>query len=334
MANESSADFNINFTPPTQFANNPTYEAFIRLYQKLSSFEAANAYYGITSDTYEDALEVPLNEIIYSNGTGRWSWSGSMDSNYNRNVQEILSNNLTLSILPSNDTIDASETYGTFYRTKSIPELYKKLFDKQSENDLIFHMIDEINQYISNITSAFKNLVKDSDDITIYELNYNDYESGADYLEVNGSATLTYSPISNSFNVDVADGETISSPSRQDLIDQGYMSEDEDTEDMIEQLSDLISDDLKALNKTDQDKINDVFFKPLTTIFEQDLSLYLDDAYSLDSILDELSDNKSEDADFVEFLDKFQKSITTSNVTMIEAFPKLIKEYIAQFITQ
>lgn len=176
MANESSADFNINFTPPTQFANNPTYEAFIRLYQKLSSFEAAKAYYGITPDTYEDALKASLNEIIYSSGTGRWSWSGSMDSNYNRNVQEILSNNLTLSILPSNDTIDTSETYGTFYRTKSIPKLYKKLFGKQSENDLIFHMIDEINQYISNITSAFKDLVKDSDDITIYELNYNDYE--------------------------------------------------------------------------------------------------------------------------------------------------------------
>lgn len=320
MANESDTNFVIDFTPPTTLEHNQAYENFVRLYQKLSAFYADDAYYGISETTYLDALAAPLNEPIPSYGTGRWSWSGSMESNYNRPVQQLLESPLMLSAFPTNSSIDIVSD--TTFSVHDIMELYKELFSKEPTSDLMFDVVDTINQHISETVSAFKNAIKNfQDEIQIFEMNYTDYESGANFLEVGGTATLTYHPESSSFSFDVQEGEVTEYPGRTLLAEYEYIDPDSASENILEELLDTVQDKLDQLSAEAKKNVIDAISEPLTSVLEINPYHDVNDEYITEDIIDGLTNEDSAELDGIDQINIDDKSFT-------DIFPQIIDQVI------
>jgi len=320
MANESDANFVIDFTPPTTLDHNQAYENFVRLYQKLSSFYAHDAYYGISRDTYLDALEAPLNEPISSFGSGRWSWSSSMESNYNRSVEEILEKPLILSAFPTNDTIDIASN--TTFNVHDIMRLYKELFGKEPASDLMFDVVNTINRHISETVSAFKNAIKNfQDEIQIFKMTYTDYESGVGYLETGGTATLAYLPESSSFDFDVEEGDVAGEPERALLAEYEYIDPDATSENILEGLFDNVQDKLIQLSDETKKNVIDSISEPLTNVLEINPYYDVNDKYITEELIDGLTD---EDSTQLAGIDQ----INIDDQSFADIFPQIIDQVI------
>jgi len=320
MANESDANFVIDFTPPTTLDHNQAYENFVRLYQKLSSFYAHDAYYGISRDTYLDALEAPLNEPISSFGAGRWSWSSSMESNYNRSVEEILEKPLILSAFPTNDTIDIASD--TTFNVHDIMRLYKELFGKEPASDLMFDVVNTINRHISETVSAFKNAIKNfQDEIQIFKMTYTDYESGVGYLETGGTATLAYLPESSSFDFDVEEGDVAGEPERALLAKYEYIDPDATSENILEGLFDNVQDKLIQLSDETKKNVIDSISEPLTNVLEINPYYDVNDKYITEELIDGLTD---EDSTQLAGIDQ----INIDDQSFADIFPQIIDQVI------
>lgn len=320
MANESDANFVIDFTPPTTLDHNQAYENFIRLYQKLSAFFAYDAYYGISRDTYLDALEVPLNEPISSFGSGRWSWSSSMESNYNRSVEEILEKPLILSAFPTNDTINTESD--TTFNVHDVMSLYQALFATEPTSNLMFDVIDVINQHISETVSAFKDAIKNfQDEIQIFKMNYTDYESGDGFLETGGTATLAYLPESSSFSFDVEEGDVAGEPERALLAEYEYIDPDATSENILEDLFDNVQDKLIQLSDETKKNVIDSISEPLTNVLEINPYYDVNDKYITEELIDELT---NEDSTQLAGIDQ----INTDDQPFINIFPQIIDQVI------
>ena len=320
MANESDANFVIDFTPPTTLDHNQAYENFVRLYQKLSSFYAHDAYYGISRDTYLDALEAPLNEPISSFGSGRWSWSSSMESNYNRSVEEILEKPLILSAFPTNDTIDIASD--TTFNVHDIMRLYKELFGKEPASDLMFDVVNTINRHISETVSAFKNAIKNfQDEIQIFKMTYTDYESGVGYLETGGTATLAYLPESSSFDFDVEEGDVAGEPERALLAKYEYIDPDATSENILEGLFDNVQDKLIQLSDETKKNVIDSISEPLTNVLEINPYYDVNDKYITEELIDGLTD---EDSTQLAGIDQ----INIDDQSFADIFPQIIDQVI------
>jgi len=320
MANESDANFVIDFTPPTTLDHNQAYENFVRLYQKLSSFYAHDAYYGISRDTYLDALEAPLNEPISSFGAGRWSWSSSMESNYNRSVEEILEKPLILSAFPTNDTIDIASD--TTFNVHDIMRLYKELFGKEPASDLMFDVVNTINRHISKTVSAFKNAIKNfQDEIQIFKMTYTDYESGVGYLETGGTATLAYLPESSSFDFDVEEGDVAGEPERALLAKYEYIDPDATSENILEGLFDNVQDKLIQLSDETKKNVIDSISEPLTNVLEINPYYDVNDKYITEELIDGLTD---EDSTQLAGIDQ----INIDDQSFADIFPQIIDQVI------
>jgi len=320
MANESDANFVIDFTPPTTLDHNQAYENFVRLYQKLSSFYAHDAYYGISRDTYLDALEAPLNEPISSFGSGRWSWSSSMESNYNRSVEEILEKPLILSAFPTNDTIDIASN--TTFNVHDIMRLYKELFGKEPASDLMFDVVNTINRHISETVSAFKNAIKNfQDEIQIFKMTYTDYESGVGYLETGGTATLAYLPESSSFDFDVEEGDVAGEPERALLAKYEYIDPDATSENILEGLFDNVQDKLIQLSDETKKNVIDSISEPLTNVLEINPYYDVNDKYITEELIDGLTD---EDSTQLAGIDQ----INIDDQSFADIFPQIIDQVI------
>ena len=323
MADESDANFVIDFTPPTTLDHNQAYENFVRLYQKLSAFSAYDAYYGISKDTYLDALEAPLNEPISSFGAGRWSWSSSMESNYNRSVEEILESPLRLSAFPTNDTIDiASDTTFNVY---DIIRLYKELFGKEPASDLMFDVIDVINQHISETVSAFKNAIKNfQDEIQIFTMNYTDYESGAGFLETGGTVTLAYHPELSLFDFVVEEGDITDEPERALLAEYEYIDPDATSENILEGLFDNVQGQLIQLSDETKKNVIDSISEPLTNVLEINPYYDVNDKYITEELIDGLTDEDSTQLDGID-------QINIDDQSFADIFPQIIDQVIKSY---
>ena len=320
MADESDANFVIDFTPPTTLDHNQAYENFVRLYQKLSAFFAYDAYYGISKDTYLDALEAPLNEPISSFGAGRWSWSSSMESNYNRSVEEILEKPLILSAFPTNDTIDIASN--TTFNVHDIMRLYKELFGKEPASDLMFDVVNTINRHISETVSAFKNAIKNfQDEIQIFKMTYTDYESGVGYLETGGTATLAYLPESSSFDFDVEEGDVAGEPERALLAKYEYIDPDATSENILEGLFDNVQDKLIQLSDETKKNVIDSISEPLTNVLEINPYYDVNDKYITEELIDGLTD---EDSTQLAGIDQ----INIDDQSFADIFPQIIDQVI------
>lgn len=321
MANESDANFVIDFTPPATLEHNQAYENFIRLYQKLSAFNAHDAYYGISRETYLDALATPLNEPISSYGAGRWSWSGSMESNYNRSVEEILESPLSLSTFPTNDIIDIASN--ATFNVHDIMRLYKELFDNEPTSDLMFDVVDTINQYISKTVSAFKNAIKNfQDEIQIFKMNYTDYESGASFLETGGTAALEYHPKLSSFSFEVTEGDITYEPGRTLLAEYEYIDPDSASEDILKELFDTVQDKLTQLSDESKKNVIDAISKPLTNVLEINPYYDINDEFNTEEFIDGLTDENSAQLAKIDQIDTDAKTFT-------DIFPQIVDQVIA-----
>lgn len=320
MANESDANFVIDFTPPTTLEHNQAYENFVRLYQKLSAFYADDAYYGISKETYLDALGAPLNEPISSYGTGRWSWSGSMESNYNRPVEAILEKPLILTAFPSYHALNVVSD--TTFNAHDVTSLYQALFDTEPTSDLMLDVIDVINQHISETFSAFKNAIKDfQDEIQIFKMNYTDYESGASFLETGGTVTLAYHLESSSFSFDVEEGDITDEPTRALLAEYEYIDPDSTSEDILEELFDNVQDKLDQLSDETKKKVIDSISEPLTNVLEVNPYYDVNDEYLTEDIIDGLTD---EDSAQLAGIDQ----INIDDQSFADIFPQIIDQVI------
>lgn len=321
MANESDANFVIDFTPPITLEHNQAYENFLRLYQKLSAFFAKDAYYGISRETYLDALATPLNEPISSYGAGRWSWSGSMESNYNRSVEEILESSLALSAFPTNDRINIASD--TTFNVHDIMELYKELFGKEPTVDLIFDVIDTINKHISETVSAFKNAIKDAqDEIQIFKMNYTDYESGSSFLETGGTVTLAYHPKLSSFSFEVEEGDVTEEPQRALLAEYEYIDPDDTSENILKELFDTVQDKLIQLSDEAKKNVIDTISEPLTNVLEINPYYDINDEFNTEEFIDGLTDEDSTQLADIDQIDVDDQSFT-------DIFPQIIDQIIA-----
>jgi len=320
MANESDANFVIDFTPPTTLEHNQAYENFVRLYQKLSAFYADDAYYGISRETYLDALEAPLNEPISSYGTGRWSWSGSMESNYNRPVEAILEKPLILTAFPSYHALNVVSD--TTFNVHDVTSLYQALFDTVPTSDLMLDVIDVINQHISETVSAFKNAIKDfQDEIQIFKMNYTDYESGASFLETGGTATLAYHPKLSSFDFVVEEGDITDEPGRVLLAEYEYIDPDSTSENILEELFDNVQDKLSQLSDEVKKSVIDAISEPLTNVLEINPYYDVNDGYVTEELIDELT---NEDSTQLAGIDQ----INIDDQSFADIFPQIIDQVI------
>lgn len=320
MANESDANFVIDFTPPTTLEHNQAYENFVRLYQKLSAFYANDAYYGVSKDTYLDALEAPLNEPISSYGTGRWSWSGSMESNYNRPVEAILEKPLILTAFPSYHALNVVSD--TTFNVHDVTKLYQALFATESTSNLMFDVIDVINQHISETVSAFKDAIKDfQDEIQIFKMTYTDYESGVGYLETGGTATLAYLPESSSFDFDVEEGDVAGEPERALLAEYEYIDPDATSENILEDLFDTVQDKLSQLSDKTKKNVIETISEPLTNVLEINPYYDVNDKYITEELIDGLTD---EDSTQLAGIDQ----ININDQSFADIFPQIIDQVI------
>ena len=323
MANESDANFVIDFTPPTTLAHNQAYENFVRLYQKLSAFYADDAYYGISKETYLDALGAPLNEPISSYGTGRWSWSGSMESNYNRPVEAILEKPLILTAFPSYHALNVVSD--TTFNVHDVTLLYQALFDTEPTSDLMLDVIDVINQHISETVSAFKNAIKDfQDEIQIFKMNYTDYESGASFLETGGTATLAYHPKLSSFDFVVEEGDVTDEPGRALLAEYEYIDPDSTSENILEELFDNVQDKLNQLSDEIKKNVIETISEPLTNVLEANPYHDVNDEYLTEDIIDGLTDEDSAQLAGIDQINIDDKSFT-------DIFPQIIDQVIKSY---
>lgn len=231
MANVSSANVSFIWDPAGIIGQDPdfiTLRKFINLIGMGLSVEEGD--YGISFEAFDYELSAkPFAENgLPWNGYGRWSFgstmtefllpallsefifnNGELDSlNFRNAFQELVFNNL------DKDTVNGIDVSGIMTYPQTIITRTNNLTTLYALGTQVREAVERIRQ--RPITKQFNN------NLTLLTIHFDDYEPGADFLEVDGKIELTLDFDINTFEITYEDGTVFDSPSVSQLSEHDF----------------------------------------------------------------------------------------------------------------
>lgn len=342
MSNESSANFTIKWDPNNHFGSNQNFQIlkdFICLVGSLT-----DDYYGIDQETWNDMISDDGSMPSGYYGTGRWSFSSS--------ISKLTVLRLLTGLLYPNAVADESE-YNISNRTTYIIEnlsLYRSIVPyRDSIKDITSLDVSEIDWYDDSIITQSKNIfilasitndVRRAIDklksitniIPIMHLEYNDYEPGVNFLEINGTADFILDTDTHRFSIIQDDGDVINSPTTDQLYEHSFAeySTEDLTKNFYEEtkLETIVHQSNELILKNDQDTILQ-WQNCLDVISNQFAVIQEPDTLDYNELLYELFEK------FEDFFNIYDIKIAedASNNELADAIKIILKKGIIQYAT-
>ena len=192
--------------------------------------------YGVMSDTWAEAyynFNTERDNMTSFESEGRWGFASSLEEN-------IFSEAIGFYNEPNAQNMPEINDISDIFQDDKYRSLFPGLThqDSVSTKALLMPVLTLIH---NTIQTALLNLKKKYDldeDITLFEVTFNDYEPGEDVLEINGSWQIIYDYTDNTLTTSYIDGEIISSPTTDTLYDYDFV--DKTSTELIDQfLTDL-----------------------------------------------------------------------------------------------
>lgn len=251
MANISNADLTINWLPNISKAKVNATTHLDAINQIKASIITLGLFgddaYGLSIniwiallDSFKKSYNNPeqINDEVYTSGEGRWSFSGSVENSSIATLIETLSNPVL------NNILDPFTYMSTDSLTKNIqqPFVDKKFIESfysflpSASVSLLKNQDTSIRQKIMIVASLKHTIINatellynagvlnnnDDDEISLLNISYNDYEPGADFLEIGGEFSLIYNTFTDALSYNHVDGEVINNPSNNVLYDHNF----------------------------------------------------------------------------------------------------------------
>lgn len=279
MANISTTNLTINWLPDVSKVNSTTQlNAVNQIKASIITLGLlTNDVYGLSKDIWDELLNrfeksynnpEQINDEIYTSGEGRWSFSGSVENSSIATLIETLSNPVL------NNILDPFTYISTDSLTKNIqqPFVDKKFIESfysflpSASISLLKNQDTSIRQKIMIVASLKHTIINatellynagvlnnndDDDEISLLNISYNDYEPGADFLEISGEFSLIYNTFTDALSYNQVDGEIIDNPSNDVLYDHNFS--DISSEEIVTEYLDMLNlkETVKNLNLTD-----------------------------------------------------------------------------------
>lgn len=255
MANISNTDLTINWLTNMSKANSTTQlDAINQIKASIITLGLlADDVYGLSTDiwikllnSFKESYNDPnqINDETYTSGEGRWSFSGSINNSSIASLIDALSHPVlaeilepfahlsTHSITTNLEQNDANKKFiEDFY--SFLPSTTSSLLkNEQTSVRQKIMIVASLNHAIINAAELlYKAGVFDDDneEISLLNISYNDYEPGADFLEIGGEFTLMYDTDTKTLSYIQLDGNVIDNPSNDNLYEHNFsgMSSDE-----------------------------------------------------------------------------------------------------------
>lgn len=225
MANISESSGTFSWSVPNRnepdFRNDNNFVTIKKIISALGIM--SNDDYGISSDTWTDIndfIKTNPTELVSLYGEGRWGFGSSLEENNFSELIEFLNNSESKDV-PININIINFLKYNPISEKINI----KKQPSRKSPNQynlIALPILILLKRQLINALTALKNRFQLTDEFQIFEVSFNDFEPGDDYLEINASFQLTFNFYDNNFELTYINGETIYSPSTDTLYDYGF----------------------------------------------------------------------------------------------------------------
>lgn len=248
MANISTTDLTINWLPDISKAKSTTQlDAINQIKASIITLGLlTDDPYGLSTDIWINLLDSfeesyndlnQINDETHTSGEGRWSFGGTVNNSSITSLIDTLSHPVLSEILES----------FTYLSTRSVTEYLeqndanKKFIENfnsflpSATSSLLENHQTSIRQKIMIVASLNHAIIKaadllykagvfdgNNDEISLLNISYNDYESGADFLEIGGEFTLIYNTVTETLSYIQLDGNIIDSPSNDDLYDHNF----------------------------------------------------------------------------------------------------------------
>lgn len=278
MANISTTNLTINWLPDMSKTKSTTQlDAINQIKASIITLGLlTDDAYGLSTDVWIKLLDSfeksyndlnQINDETYTYGEGRWSFSGSVNNSSIASLIDTLSNPVLPEILEPFTYLSTRSVTKNLERQnvnkKFIENFYN--FLPSATDSLLKNQQTSIRQKIMIVASLNHAIVNaaellykagvldnnNSEDISLLNISYTDYESGADFLEIGGGFSLTYNTFTDALSYSQLDGEVIDNPSNDVLYNHDFS--DMSSEEIVTEYLDMLNlkETVENLNLTD-----------------------------------------------------------------------------------
>lgn len=236
MANISEANGTIVVVTP-DIKNIPNDPNYIFLIKTIAFLGTISNEYGVPAaswvDTYQNISENGDGMSDFA-GEGRWSFGSSLEANTFHDVLEFM-NDPTHNDIPM--FVDLNQLFRSAQSQSLFPQI-AKLPDNQNPKKLLYQMKVPALLFIQKaIQSAIVAITEKYDldyEITLFEILFNDFEPGEDFLETSATWEIRLNAEEASIETAYIEGEVIMQPSNNELYAHNYS--EETSEELVESL--------------------------------------------------------------------------------------------------
>lgn len=237
MANISEANGTIVVVTPDikDIANDPDYIFLIKAITFLGVISTDD--YGVPAtswaDIYQNILENGDGMSDFA-GEGRWSFGSSLEGNTFHNVLDFMHT-------PTHDNIpmfiDLQQLFTSAQSQSLFPQIPKLLYNqnlKNLSNQMKVPALLFIQKAIQSAIITIKEKYELDYNTTLFEVLFNDFESGEDFLETSAKWEINLNADDESIETAYIEGDIIMQPSNNDLYAYNYS--EETSEELVESL--------------------------------------------------------------------------------------------------
>lgn len=238
MANISEANGTIVVVTPDikNIPNDPNYIFLIKTIAFLGTI--SNDEYGVPAtswvDTYQNISENGDGMSDFA-GEGRWSFGSSLEANTFHDVLEFMQSP-TYNDIPM--FVDLSRLFTSAQSHSLFPQISALPNNKNLEKALLLQMKAPALLFIQKaIQSAIVAITEKYEldyEITLFEILFNDFEPGEDFLETYAKWEITLNPDEASIETRYIEGDITMQPSNDELYAYNYS--EETSQELVESL--------------------------------------------------------------------------------------------------
>lgn len=237
MANISQANGTIVVVTPDikNIANDPNYIFLIKTIAFLGTL--SNDEYGVPAtswtDIYQNISENGDGMSAFA-GEGRWTFGSSLEDNTFHDVLDFI-HDPTHNDIPM--FIDVKQLFKSTQVQYLFPEISELMTNQNLEKLLVQMKVPALLYIQKAIQSAIITITEKYEldyEITLFEVLFNDFEPGEDFLETYGKWEIRLNANEASIETAYIEGEVVMQPSNNELYAHNYS--EETSEELVESL--------------------------------------------------------------------------------------------------
>lgn len=237
MANISEANGTIVVTTPDikNITNDPNYIFLIKTIAFLGIL--SNDEYGVPANRWIDMFQNISDSgdgMSDFEGEGRWSFGSSLENNTFHDVLEFIQ-------APTHNDIPMFIDLEQLFKSAEVQSLFpeiSKLTTNQNLEKVLLQMkvpaLLYIQKEIQSAIIAIKEKYELDYEMTLFEILFNDFEPGEDFLETYAKWEIRLNPDETSIETVYIEGEVVMQPSNDELYAYNYS--EETSEELVESL--------------------------------------------------------------------------------------------------